>query len=278
MYIIHFALFVVGFVQGFSSPPSSAQQQQQQVKVRVERHLPIISPKEARQAWLDFVWEKGGGLPLLGVLSQKSREPTDRLETTLERRMLLPIGMEEELVIVDEEEKDTVQYQVTKGGLLSTEIVPESHLGVVKFEPNQELEGTTLTWDVTFDTTEARRTSLWQAVTERTITDTSNNFQAAVAMPQVYQRDTVLRSKDEPKQVMEQWVKFCWEEGGGFPLPIPPIIFDDSRWIVPPFLNEKLVSTEMKEDGIAEVNYRVETQSIYLSSLFASRTSQILAK
>lgn len=263
-------------VEGFSSSS------QQQVKVRVERHLPSLStPQGARQAWFDFVWEKGGGLPLLGVLPQQKREPTDNLETTIERRMLIPIGMEEQLIVPphgDEDYASTnnsahVKYQVTKGGLLSTEIVPDSHLGVVTFELDPQNGGTMMRWDVNFDTTEPSRTFVWQAVTERTITDTCDNFQASVATPDLYQRTTCLKSPGKtiaPEQAMDQWVQFCWKQGGGFPLPIPPIIVDDNRWIVPPFLKERLLSTETKGD-MAEIQYQVENPSQFVYQVYTHR-------
>lgn len=245
-----------------------------QVKVCVQQSLPttLKTPQEARRAWLDYVWEKGGGLPFLRVIP-KQESTTLELETTVQRRKLFPIGMEEELLAVEEDDKIDgtcqVQYTVQDGGLLSTEIVPGSHLGVVTFtyspppdnkgDEEARKEGVVqLVWDVTFDTTSASRTFIWQAVTKQTISDTCNNFQAAMAVPKLYSRQTMLKLSPKMKSailktaasnndddarrilqhVMDEWIQFCWKDGAGFPWPVPPIFpkGQDTRWIVPPFL------------------------------------------
>lgn len=259
-----------------------------QVKVCIERQLPALStPERARKEFLKFVWENGGGLPMF-VLPRKTREKTPDLETTLERRKLFPILMEEELVLKTQSSDSAsvstttscqLQYQVKNGGLLSTEIVPGSHLGTVTFAPQQETGITSMTWDVVFDTKEASRTFLWQFVTERTIKDSCNNFQMAMAVPRLYQRTTMIsfNTKSLPasatpeKFMMDQWIQFCWREGSGFPLPFPPIMpnGDEVRWIVPPFLKERLLSinatatVEGSNDLCSEILYQVDNPSIF---------------
>jgi hypothetical protein len=320
--------------------------QQQKVKVQIRCFLPpsILSttPQEARRAWLEFVWEKGGGLPLLGVLTETSRTATKDLETTVLRRRLLPIFMVEELITEEEEEETMlgdsesstgstsphrscqVKYQVKNGGLLSTEIVPNSHLGVVTFEQTSTDDGIVieLIWDVTFDTTAASRTFLWQAVTERTVTDTCRNFQATIAIPKLYRRVTRLpitkkyyaqnkRNNDNDndnddddknssilllQQVMDDWIQFCWREGAGFPLPIPPIQAPSitskhnnnsqertTRYIVPPFLKETLVSAKILDSPettndnnpssshAAEIQYQVDNPSLFTYQVHSHR-------
>ena len=204
------------------------------------------------------------------------------------RRRMLPVGMEETLLEESEEKEGLYQlkYQVTKGGLLASEIVPGSHLGTVSFEQLavDQKEGdsaasktTRMVWDVTFDTMEEGRTGFWQAVTENTISETCNNFQASVATPKLYRRITKLIPPDNKKitfeQIMQEWMSFCWEEGAGFPLPIPPICVGekkDARWIVPPFLKERIVSSKVvnrRDDdddtsaSYAELIYQVDNPS-----------------
>ena len=283
-----------GFAKALSTNLPSAPAHTQ-VKVCVERQLPALStPEQARKEFLKFVWEHGGGLPIL-VLPRKTREETLDLETTLQRRKLFPILMEEELVLTTQSSDSAsvsttpcqLQYQVTNGGLLSTEIVAGSHLGTVTFAPQQDTGIITLTWDVVFDTKEASRTFLWQFVTEQTITDSCNNFQMAMAVPRLYQRTTMLSfdSKSLPasttpeKFMMDEWMQFCWREGSGFPLPLPPIIpnGDEVRWIVPPFLKERLLSTNTRATVkgtnklCSEILYQVDNPSIFTYQVHSHR-------
>lgn len=293
-------------------PPSSSPKNTRGVKVQILRLLPNLStPSDARRIWLQYVWEQGGGLPLF-IATKASRSATSRpqLETTVQRRLLLPIGMEEELVLEEkgddviniddilaaneEDEWCKITYQVKNSGLLATEIVPDTHLGTVTFARStttSEGQQIQMTWDVTFDTTSDSRTFLWQAMTERTITDTCNNLVAKLATPKLYTRHTILRPKNNnnnnynndqdvpsetmmtPQSMMEEWIQFCWKEGAGFPLPIPPILVGrEVRWIVPPFLRESLVSAKTvantikdptSTNRVAEIQYRVDNPSLF---------------
>ena len=277
----------IGFIDALSSS-SQIRAPTTQVKVSIQRHVPALStPVEARREFLDYVWEHGGGLPIL-IRPKTTREKTDGLETTLQRRQLLPILMEEELLETTPEIGDSsircqLQYQVKHGGLLSSEIVPDSHLGTVTFATDTSQDGgITLTWDVTFDTREASRTFLWQFITEQTIRDSCNNFQAAYATPRIYQRTTMLSHSKylpelTPEIAMDQWLQFCWKEGSGSPLPIPPVqMGSDVRWIIPPFLKERLVSTNTvkSQNGkadYAEVRYQVDNPSLFTYQVHSHR-------
>ena len=288
-----FGFVLLGFISEGSrlhiDALTAAVTSQRNVNVRREYLLPNLrSSEDARKKWLDFVWEKGGGLPLLGVISRESRQSTLDFETTVQRRMLIPIGMEEELIIdtagssddnVDLRSSVQVQYQVVNGGLLSTEIVPSTHLGTVTFSPIGESKDITMVWDVTFDTTSVDRTGLWQAVTERTITDTCKNFVASLETPRIYRRTTILRPQAgktlTPEETVEKWVDFCWKEGSGL-LPIPPLNIENVRWIIPPFLKEKLVSKSVQkdEDGsivAGEINYQVENANLFTYQVYSHR-------
>lgn len=266
------------------------------VEVRREYHLPILaSPVDARKAWFEFVWENGGGLPLLMILPRSRREATRDLETLVERRMLLPLGMEEQLLSQtrdpDEASKDStpestqVQYKVTKSGILASEIVPDSHLGTVTFEAHEQ-GGTRLVWDVSFETKAPNRTFIWQAVTEQTIGDTCRNFQASTDHAISYERVTYLPYADHDKtaeEAVNDWVTFCWNEGAGFPNPIPPIRIDNIRWIVPPFLKEKLseINLERETDGTVtsgQIFYNVENPGLFTYQVFSHSGSIMFTK
>ena len=274
------------------------------VQVRREVHLPnLATPSEAKRTWLAFVWEHGGGLPLV-VAPIETRSQTDYLETSLQRRMLLPIGMQEELITnstssssssssssstrPDHESVDSetapIYYRVTNAGLLANEIVAGSHMGSVCFTLDPNNMGTRIIWNVSFDTTSANRAFIWQAVTEQTIGDSCRNLQAATANPIQYQRVTFLRYPNNnhthvsADQAMEDWIAFCWNRGGGLPTPLPPLRFNENkdRWIIPPFLHEQLISTaiERNTQGLpvsAMLQYRVVNPGWFTYQVFSHR-------
>jgi hypothetical protein len=260
-----------------------------QVKVTVENHYPTLSsPKEAQDSWLSFVWNKGGGLPALVIPSDNNDNDkkvnkeeissnegdafikSPKLKSS--SRLLLPLFMKEELITStydeDNDESDTseieLKYVVTDAGLLSSEIVPFTHLGTVTFAPCLEGQGgISITWDVTFDVTESSRRSFWQVFTNQMITDSLNNLSSYVAAPILYTRRTRLTSKPDstlltPKVAMEKWIDFCWKDGGGLPLP-PTLNYDQDdgkvRWVIPPFLKERIVSYgEVKTENVDSVD------------------------
>ena len=65
------------------------------VEVEVTRQLDGVSPEHAREAWLDYSWTSGGGIPALVL-----REPADAKLPAA--RTLVPAGLREELAYVDE--------------------------------------------------------------------------------------------------------------------------------------------------------------------------------
>jgi len=224
--------------------------------------------------------------------------------TKLQKRQLWPLFIKEELMLPmhDNDESSSsnsfqlLQYQVTDCGLLSKEIVPNSHLGTVSFakqttaiDPNDNSSRSssssssmiTMTWNVTFETKEPSRTFLWQFITEQIISHTCNNFQAVMAIPRVYQRTTLLKSQDvtmTPQLVMEKWIQFCWKQGAGFPLPIPPVQTEGGnvRWIIPPFLKERLINTKTTTTGAGsnencELQYRVKNPGLFTYQVHSHR-------
>ena len=266
------------------------------VQVMVKRNYPTLSsPKEARDAWLSYVWEKGGGLPAF-VIPKKDDDSKKGSGINVggsrnkvsSSRLLLPLFMKEELILnyfddnvdADENENENeivMRYIVTDAGLLSSEIVPSTHLGTLIFasclEGNQGID---MTWDVTYDITEASRQSFWQAFTDQMITDASDNLSSYLATPNLYTRKTRLVNKPNsnpltPKQAMDEFMEFCWKDGGGLPLP-PPLFFGGGRWIIPPFLKERIVSSTCTasddsdsvhgQEECCEIKYTVDNPGI----------------
>lgn len=275
---------------------SKEDQQDCHVCVHVYRFFPHIpSPKEAKSAWLSFVWNQGGGLPFLWVVRPPSitRDSCDveDLDENLNfspsqqhHRLLLPFFMQEELLptsqsVNNETNQSTLQYKVIDAGLFTSEIIASSHLGTVQFssKKNQEVSGISMIWSVEFQVTNANHRDFWQLFTNKMMLDASNNFYSRVDRPILYTRKTKLMSKfDSPtlttKLAMEKWIEFCWKQGGGMPFP-PPINFiqDDGniRLIIPPFLKERIISSinvsesgEQKSGPYSEIIYIVDNPSL----------------
>ena len=101
------------------------------VEVEVTRQLDGVSPEHAREAWLDYSWTSGGGIPALIL-----REPADAKLPSV--RTLVPAGLREELAYVDEtaDEELVARYRVSDPGpLLGLDVVNGSHTGLVAFAP-----------------------------------------------------------------------------------------------------------------------------------------------
>ncbi len=238
------------------------------VQVVVQRHFPhLTSSLEAKNSWLSYVWNKGGGLPIWVIPRYIGNEEEDDISNNMvselhinKSRLIFPVLMEEKLIYdgydQDESKDIVVKYKVTNAGLLSSEIIPNSHSGTLSFSSSSssggQVSGVSMTWKVIFDVTNPSRRDFWQFITKNMITDASNNFSSYLATPILYIRRTKLYSKPDsslltPQLALESWKEFCWKEGAGMPL-VPPLIFDkddaEVRYIVPPFLKERILSSK----------------------------------
>lgn len=217
------------------------------VKVQIRQAFPYATPKEAQEAWLSYHWKQGGGLPLL-LLSGKQRT-----------RLLLPIGMQEELV---QHKDDSISYRVTDmGPLLKKELSEHSaHVSFVK----SSLGGTEMIWNVQFDV--EHFPIVWETVTNVMISTVSANLAAYLDRPLLYQRTTrlprsILGNGDEDgdSSPVRRWIDFCWKQGGGL---LAPVLLDDKRrLIVPPFLLERLLERSSSSSPI--IDYTVDNPSLW---------------
>ena len=217
------------------------------VRVRVERLL-AVTPPAARDAWLSYQWSGGGGLPVVAV----------RLSE--DRRLVAPLLLEETLDAADGE---AVRYTVSGTGLLRTELVPGSHSAVVSFAPApDDPDATLMTWEVDFEARQRRR--LWEAVTQRMISDAADNLASHLDVPWLLTCTTPLPAA--PADALSAWLSFVWDDGGGLPLP-PPIGLDRgdaagdgrTRLIVPPGLRERVLSVDASRD---EITYTVDNPGL----------------
>ena len=214
------------------------------VSVNIQRDLPNVTPHEARDAWIEYHWKKGGGLPI-AILSApddkndtKQSTTTTIITTTVEEhsleRTILPIIMKERAeYYVDSKSVDAksldIQYKVTDAGPFFADLIPGSHVASVNFEAtsNDCSEGCTMTWDVTFSTT--RWSSFYEAVTQFTVGTAATTVQEAVSRPRLFSMTTTIEgsSSIESEIARRECLDFVFGEGGGLPLP-PPIPFGDN--------------------------------------------------
>ena len=266
------------------------------VRVEISRDLPrpssssssssaaaAISPQQAREAWLDFVWKGGGGLPTIVVSLGEGGGGggDDDGKSENRRRLLLPYFMEEELVdddddgdcYGDEEGHQSVsqKYRVSKWGL-NPDVVPDSHLGIVEFVSDAGGGGsstatkTKMKWTAEFEV--VGRRGLWQAVSEALIGSACDNFVSYLSPPIVYRRTTVLPNVT-PQQAMEAWLDFVWKQGGGLPTPLPPLSLPSeppttmTRIIAPPFLKESVLTADSSDSESSVVEYQVDNPGLW---------------
>ena len=200
------------------------------VTVAVTRRL-AVPPIQARQAWLDYAWAAGGGLPFVASLVSADGQ----------ERTLLPLMLRECLV------EDG--YVLKDAGALAVDVPARSHRAKLLFEPAVDALGTDLTWHVEFETTS--RNALWAAVTETTVSEVCANLEAYTATPSFFILEAQLAAS--PSACLACWLE-CFRDGDlGLPLPmLPPVVLNEGadsgsgyeRLILPPGLRERLLEVD----------------------------------
>jgi len=242
------------------------------ISVTIRRTLPDATPYEARNAWIEYHWNKGGGLPIF-ILSKKPDDPEidhgddGQIMQDLERT-ILPIFMKEKV----EHDKSSIDaksidlhYTVTEAGPFFSDLIPGSHSAVVTFDgTNTESSGCVMTWNVTFSTT--RWSSFYEAVTKRTVGIAATTVQEASSTPRLFSMTTTIDSSHaiDPVFARKECLEFLFAEGGGLPL-LPPIPFGDvlsegggsarqNLLRIPPLITESIIDTKTP-DGMADFTY-----------------------
>jgi hypothetical protein len=215
------------------------------VEVESERFLLKVTPEQAKQAFLNYVWEDGGGLPNL-VLKLK------RQDGVYTKRILFPTLTEERLTDFGTENR--LDYKVSKWGAIENDMVKDSHTGTVEFEPIEN--GTLMKWKVKFDTYE--RYNLWKRVTAFLVGTASDNLVSYLTNSQTILHERILPGKT--KEVMDAWVSFVWKQGGELFLIPKPINLGGGQRVIPPlFIRERLQSVDYDKN---EIIYKVENPSL----------------
>jgi len=246
------------------------------VSVQIVTDLPHASSAlEARAAWIEHHWLKGGGLPVWVMdRSDKGGKGDGTVHGAVMRRLIAPIMMEEVVDLAEaavdttsaRDETLVIQYRVTKPGpALAPDLVSGSHLGTVTFQPHPNGEGCRMVWTVQFDT--RRWVGLYQRVTEFTIGTAARTVAESTSVPRVLTLDATLQGITDPVEARRQWLDFVWASGGGLPL-FPPIprgeILPEGGGMarrellrVPPLISEKIVAMSSTELEGAELEYEL---------------------
>jgi hypothetical protein len=228
---------------------------QKKISIRASRTLSSVSPTEVVEAFKQYTWKRGGGLPVY-VVRKNEKE-----------RILVPLMATERLSIEDQNEDSQSQLSLTYhllelGPIWRSEIVNGSHIARVTFEKDNTFD-TILTWNVEFTT--KRNHQLWKFITQQMVDQACNNLQSYCAKPILFSHTVEICTEKNAAELIDQWIDFVWKNGGGLPLPIPPIALTSdfhTRMIAPPFMIEQLKSIETKPGECSQVVYTVKNPSI----------------
>ena len=216
--------------------------------------------KIVREAWMQYHWKKGGGLPIVILEKQSPNDCDDDSNAGKfngKKRVIAPVLMEETISSFPQQaefQSDAspasleLEYKVTSPGpFFGPDLVEGSHTGRVTFsssfaDSNDKIDTTaittTLIWSVEFDA--VRLLSLYQKVTEFTIGTAATTVQEAASTPRLFTISTRLpmakfqhsnqkeNNVDSPSQIARrEWLDFLYStSGGGLPIP-PPIPFGE---------------------------------------------------
>jgi len=146
------------------------------ISISIQKQLSDgVTPEQAKDAWMEYHWKKGGGLPIL-VLSSES--------PTVIERTILPTLMKEQIVeeIQDDEQGLVeVKYKVTDAGPFFPGIIPNTHDASVKFQSFDD-KSTVMTWNVSFASLKEWQT-FYETLTQWTVETAATTVEECVAVP-----------------------------------------------------------------------------------------------
>ena len=112
-----------------SSAEISNDNEDEIISISIQKQLSDgVTPKQAKDAWMEYHWKKGGGLPIL-VLSSESSPSADRtiLPTLMKERIVEEIHDDEQGLV-------EVKYKVIDAGPFFPGIIPNTHDASVTFQ------------------------------------------------------------------------------------------------------------------------------------------------
>lgn len=250
------------------------------VSVTIKRTLPDATPYEARNAWIEYHWKKGGGLPI--AISANDQNPDAAKDESAEAtssdgdkkmmvldRTILPVFMKEKVeydnnLLVGAKSLD-LNYKVTEAGPFFADLIPGSHSAAVTFDATEdEGPGCVMTWNVNFSTT--RLASIYDTVTQLTVGTAATTVQEASSKPRLFSATTKIDTSIDPASARAQCLDFVFGRGGGLPL-LPPIPYGDvlpegggsarqNLLRIPPLITESIIGTKTIDGGV-EFTYQL---------------------
>lgn len=264
-----------------------------QVAVVVKRKFPMASPYEARKAWIEYHWKRGGGLPIFIQSNNTTEEVFERT--------IYPVLMKETLQLNPCDEDASLaelEYVVSETGPFYQDVIDDSHCALVTFSSLGT--GCEMVWNVTFTT--SRWTGFYKLMTQFLVGTSANTIQEVLSAPRVFEMSTNIEGcKIDAKCARNECLDFIWMQGGGLPLPpgipyggtlqgssstrrhllrIPPLItesivdtFDFENvagfeyclnspgWLTFPFLmhtHRGILDFVSKDDGSLSINWKIE--------------------
>ncbi|KAL7508999.1 hypothetical protein ACHAXN_009018 [Cyclotella atomus] len=218
------------------------------VDVTVKRSFPKVTPCVARNAWLEYHWSQGGGLP---ILIQSSNTISD--DTKMLQRTIYPVLMKETLTLdtsCDEDASFTkLDYIVSEPGPFYRDVIDNSHSASVTFASDEKSEGCEMIWNVRFDTT--KWTEFYKAMTLFLVGTSANTIKEVLAAPRVFKMTSNIHCSMDAKSARNEWFEFVWMNGGGLPLPpafpfgktIEDTTAKQNILRIPPLITETIVDT-----------------------------------
>ena len=227
------------------------------VEVTVRRALDA-NAAEAKNAWLQFHYLAGGGLPII-IRHQDGDGATKIIDRTI-----YPVLMKERATLSDE--SNSIEYTVTDPGPAYSDVVDGSHSGSVLFTTCDGSDGCEMVWTVRFQVLKWK--PFYQLLTEWTLSTAANTVKEATATPKVFTATANINAQVSPDAARREWLAFIWSsEGGGLPL-LPPLFFGNKVLVdeaaleklirIPPLITEQVVATRANESS-AEIQYQLET-------------------
>lgn len=223
------------------------------ISVSVQNQFPDATPEQAKDAWVEYHWRKGGGLPIFIVSSEDSPKERTIYPTLMKEQLLL----NDYDVIENQEDNQSsveISYKVTDAGPFFPGIIPGSHSANVTFECTNQ--ATVMNWDVSFQTTKFY--TLYQAITQWTVGTAASTVEECLTFPRCLVVKTVIDGDIDPYLARKECLEFVWRSGGGLPLP-PPIPFGDvldegdgsarrNLLRIPPLITESIIETATTEE------------------------------
>ena len=224
------------------------------ISISIQKQLSDgVTAKQAKDAWMEYHWKKGGGLPIL-VLSSESSPAVERT--------ILPTLMKEQIVEEthdDEQGLVEVKYKVTDAGPFFPGIIPNTHHASVSFQSIDD-KSTVMNWNVSFASSKEWQT-FYEKLTHWTVGTAATTVEDCVTVPRKLNVRTLIPVNEieiDPFLARKECLEFVWASGGGLPL-IPPIPFGkvmeegggsarQNLLRIPPFITESIVDTSTLDD------------------------------